>query len=183
MSAKGEINLAPYSFFNGVTDAADRDVLQRRPQGLARLRRGDEGIRLQPRDLGPARPDEPHLGALPARHQRDGAAGLTAAPSRLVKPPRVAAAPCALECKWLQTVALNDVDGTAARRLGGVRPGGRRLHRRPLHQERPARHRRDEADRALRLSRLLGADRELHHAPPGERRRDAAPASRGRKAG
>ena len=40
------------------------------------------------------------------------AAGLTAAPSRLVKPPRVAEAPCALECKWLQTVELKDVDGT-----------------------------------------------------------------------
>ena len=39
------------------------------------------------------------------------AAGLTAAPCRLVKPPRVAEAPCALECKWLQTVELKDVDG------------------------------------------------------------------------
>jgi flavin reductase (DIM6/NTAB) family NADH-FMN oxidoreductase RutF len=38
-------------------------------------------------------------------------AGLEAAPSRLVKPPRVAASPCALECKWLKTVALSDLDG------------------------------------------------------------------------
>jgi flavin reductase (DIM6/NTAB) family NADH-FMN oxidoreductase RutF len=38
-------------------------------------------------------------------------AGLTPAPSRLVKPPRVAEAPCALECRWLNTVELNDVDG------------------------------------------------------------------------
>ena len=37
--------------------------------------------------------------------------GLEAAPSRLVKPPRVAASPCALECKWLQTVRLHDVEG------------------------------------------------------------------------
>jgi flavin reductase (DIM6/NTAB) family NADH-FMN oxidoreductase RutF len=37
--------------------------------------------------------------------------GLESAPSRLVKPPRVAASPCALECKWLQTVRLHDVDG------------------------------------------------------------------------
>ena len=42
MSAKGEINLAPYSFFNGITEpAADRDVLQRGLQGLGRLHRGD----------------------------------------------------------------------------------------------------------------------------------------------
>ena len=38
-------------------------------------------------------------------------AGLTPAPCRLVKPPRVAEAPCALECKWLDTIELNDVDG------------------------------------------------------------------------
>ena len=74
MSAKGEINLAPYSFFNGVTEpAADRDVRQRRPQGFGRLRRGDQGVRLQSRDLGLARADERHLGAAAARRQRDGA--------------------------------------------------------------------------------------------------------------
>ena len=39
------------------------------------------------------------------------AAGLTPAPCRLVKPPRVAESPCALECKLLQVVPLNDVDG------------------------------------------------------------------------
>jgi flavin reductase (DIM6/NTAB) family NADH-FMN oxidoreductase RutF len=38
-------------------------------------------------------------------------AGLTPAPSRLVKPPRVAEAPCALECKWLQTLQLRDLEG------------------------------------------------------------------------
>jgi flavin reductase (DIM6/NTAB) family NADH-FMN oxidoreductase RutF len=38
-------------------------------------------------------------------------AGLEAAPSRLVRPPRVAASPCALECVWLKTVALADLEG------------------------------------------------------------------------
>jgi flavin reductase (DIM6/NTAB) family NADH-FMN oxidoreductase RutF len=38
-------------------------------------------------------------------------AGLTAAPSVKVRPPRVAQAPCALECKLLQIVDLDDVDG------------------------------------------------------------------------
>ena len=37
--------------------------------------------------------------------------GLKPAPSRLVKPPRVAASPCALECKWVQTVSLADYEG------------------------------------------------------------------------
>jgi flavin reductase (DIM6/NTAB) family NADH-FMN oxidoreductase RutF len=38
-------------------------------------------------------------------------AGLEAAPSRLVRPPRVAGAPAALECRWLQTVPLNPLGG------------------------------------------------------------------------
>ncbi|MBN8956399.1 MAG: flavin reductase family protein, partial [Rhizobiales bacterium] len=43
-------------------------------------------------------------------------AGLAAAPSRLIKPPRVAASPCALECRWLQTVRLKDLDGRTLER-------------------------------------------------------------------
>jgi flavin reductase (DIM6/NTAB) family NADH-FMN oxidoreductase RutF len=43
-------------------------------------------------------------------------AGLASAPSRLVRPPRVAASPCALECKLLQIVALDDLDGKPAHR-------------------------------------------------------------------
>jgi flavin reductase (DIM6/NTAB) family NADH-FMN oxidoreductase RutF len=38
-------------------------------------------------------------------------AGLTAAPSRIVRPPRVAEAPAALECRWLQTVPLAPLGG------------------------------------------------------------------------
>ena len=40
-------------------------------------------------------------------------AGLDPVLSVLVKPPRVKASPCAMECKWLQTVRLNDTDGNA----------------------------------------------------------------------
>jgi flavin reductase (DIM6/NTAB) family NADH-FMN oxidoreductase RutF len=43
--------------------------------------------------------------------------GLKAAPSVLIKPPRVEASPCALECKWLQTIRLNDIDGNPAPRF------------------------------------------------------------------
>jgi flavin reductase (DIM6/NTAB) family NADH-FMN oxidoreductase RutF len=39
------------------------------------------------------------------------ASWVKAAPSRLVRPPRVAASPCALECKWLKTVTLTEIDG------------------------------------------------------------------------
>ena len=40
-------------------------------------------------------------------------AGLAAVPCRLVAAPRVAAAPAALECKLLQVIRLNDLDGKA----------------------------------------------------------------------
>jgi flavin reductase (DIM6/NTAB) family NADH-FMN oxidoreductase RutF len=39
-------------------------------------------------------------------------AGLAAAPSRLVAPPRVAEAPAALECRLVEIVHLHDLDGT-----------------------------------------------------------------------
>ena len=44
-------------------------------------------------------------------------AGLEMAPSRLVAPPRVAAAPVALECKVTQVVQLHDVDGEPAKNI------------------------------------------------------------------
>jgi flavin reductase (DIM6/NTAB) family NADH-FMN oxidoreductase RutF len=40
-------------------------------------------------------------------------AGLTPAPSKLVKPPRVAEAPCALECKATQIVQMKGPNGDA----------------------------------------------------------------------
>jgi flavin reductase (DIM6/NTAB) family NADH-FMN oxidoreductase RutF len=40
-------------------------------------------------------------------------AGLKAAPSKLVRPPRVAASPCALECKVTQIVRLEYLPGEA----------------------------------------------------------------------
>ena len=42
---------------------------------------------------------------------RSEPAGLVAAPSRVVKPPRVADAPAALECKLLMVLPLKDLDG------------------------------------------------------------------------
>jgi flavin reductase (DIM6/NTAB) family NADH-FMN oxidoreductase RutF len=44
-------------------------------------------------------------------------AGLEAAPSRHVAPPRVKGSPAALECKLLQIIGLNDLDGRSTERL------------------------------------------------------------------
>ena len=43
-------------------------------------------------------------------------AGLEMAPSRFVKPPRVAGTPAALECKLLSIQQLHDIDGKAVPR-------------------------------------------------------------------
>jgi flavin reductase (DIM6/NTAB) family NADH-FMN oxidoreductase RutF len=48
---------------------------------------------------------------LPRGANEFAAAGLEMAPSRLVAPPRVAASPCALECRVVHVVELPDVSG------------------------------------------------------------------------
>ena len=70
ISSKGEVNLAPYSFFNGVNSKPNVVMFasEGRKDSLTFIEE-NEGVRLQPRDLGPARADERHLGATAARHQ------------------------------------------------------------------------------------------------------------------
>jgi flavin reductase (DIM6/NTAB) family NADH-FMN oxidoreductase RutF len=106
MSAKGEVNLAPYSFFNGITDKPPIVMFSSEgvKDSVAFAEETTEFVcSLATFDLrdqmnGTSAP-------LPRGENEMSATGLEAAPSRLVKPPRVAASPCALECKWLQTSA------------------------------------------------------------------------------
>jgi flavin reductase (DIM6/NTAB) family NADH-FMN oxidoreductase RutF len=56
--------------------------------------------------------------SLPRGESEFAHAGLDTAPSRLVKPPRVAASPVAFECRVTEMVKLKDLDGTdSGRRL------------------------------------------------------------------
>ena len=74
ISAKGEVNLAPYSYFNGVSSRPNLVMFSSEGhKDSVGLHRGDRRIRLQSRDLGFARGDERDLRAAAARHQRDGA--------------------------------------------------------------------------------------------------------------
>jgi len=109
ISGDGVVNLAPYSFFNGV--AANPAVVMFCPGGAARkdsLKNVEEtgefvvnvatdGQRLEVNETSAIVPPEVDEFAL---------AGLEALPSHVVKPPRVAGAPAHLECKHLQTVTL-----------------------------------------------------------------------------
>tara|TARA_B100000214_G_scaffold328419_1_gene267549 strand:- start:287 stop:919 length:633 start_codon:yes stop_codon:yes gene_type:complete len=110
----GVVNLAPFSYFNAI--AADPPCLMYCPNGPKK------GTR-EPKDsLSNAEMTKEFVFNLcshdlrekvnkTARHEPRGEdemekAGLTPAPSVNVKPPRVADAPIALECKYLRTVRL-----------------------------------------------------------------------------
>jgi flavin reductase (DIM6/NTAB) family NADH-FMN oxidoreductase RutF len=114
MSAKGEINLAPYSFFNGVASRPNLVMFssEGRKDSLAFIEETQEFVcNLATFDLRDA------MNKTSAPFERGinemERAGLAPAPSRLVKPPRVAASPCALECVLLQIVPMDDMNGRA----------------------------------------------------------------------
>jgi flavin reductase (DIM6/NTAB) family NADH-FMN oxidoreductase RutF len=112
MSVKGEINLAPYSFFNAVSD--DPPIVMFSSDGykdsLTFVAETKEFVcNFANFELRSAVVE---TSATFARGVNEmAAARLAPAPSRLVRPPRVAAAPAALECKLLQIVALDNLDG------------------------------------------------------------------------
>jgi len=111
-NGKGDINLAPYSFFNGVASRPPLVMFasEGRKDSLAFIEENGEFVcNLATWDLRDAM--NATSAPLPRGANEMAHAGLAAAPSRLVKPPRVAASPCALECKLLQIVSLSDLDG------------------------------------------------------------------------
>jgi flavin reductase (DIM6/NTAB) family NADH-FMN oxidoreductase RutF len=116
MSANGEINLSPYSFFNAFSD---------RPHIVGF---SSEGRKDAMTFVEETREFVCNLATFELRSQMNATSaplprgeseivhsGLTQAPSRLVRPPRVAEAPAALECKWLQTVPLKPLGGGEGR--------------------------------------------------------------------
>ncbi len=112
MSRNGEINLSPYSYFNAVGDRPPVVVFS--SEGMKDAASFVEetgefvcnfvtyGLR-EKMNLTSA--------PLPRGENEMAFAGLTPAPSVLVKPPRVAEAPAALECKLLQIVRLTSLAG------------------------------------------------------------------------
>ncbi|KAB0265669.1 flavin reductase family protein [Microvirga brassicacearum] len=112
MSAEGEINLSPYSFFNAISEKPPMVAFSSsgRKDALTFIEETKEFVcNLATYDLR----DKMNLtsAVLPRGESEMVHAGLAAAPSRLVKPPRVAEALAALECKWLQTIPLVPLEG------------------------------------------------------------------------
>ncbi|MCC8967096.1 flavin reductase family protein [Bradyrhizobium sp. Pear76] len=107
LSADGVPNLAPYSYFNLV--AAKPGVVMFGSSSLKDSQRnveqtGEFVCNLATWDLREA----VNRSSVPAGPEVDEFAltGLKTAPSRWVRPPRVAMAPAALECRYIETVAL-----------------------------------------------------------------------------
>ncbi len=115
MDRAGRLNLAPYSFFNAVSGEPDMVMFSStgRKDAMTFAQEGGEFVcSLATFDLRDA------VNATSAPLDRGVSefdhAGLATTPSRKVRPPRVAASPAALECKWLQTVPLVPLGGGEA---------------------------------------------------------------------
>ncbi|WP_210484515.1 flavin reductase family protein [Microvirga antarctica] len=112
MSAEGAINLSPYSFFNAVSERPPMVAFSSngRKDAVTFIEETGEFVcNLATYDLR----DAMNLtsATLPRGESEMIHAGLASTPSRMVKPPRVADALAALECKWLRTIPLVPLDG------------------------------------------------------------------------
>ncbi|MFT6676928.1 MAG: flavin reductase (DIM6/NTAB) family NADH-FMN oxidoreductase RutF [Sulfitobacter sp.] len=121
LSKNGQVNLAPYSFFNAIAGKPPMVMIS------------SEGIKDSITNIRDTGEFVVNLATLVLAEKmnetsRDhGAdinefepAGLTPIQSRLVAPPRVAESPAALECRVTQMVALPDLKGDPGERLMAI---------------------------------------------------------------
>ncbi|HWI72481.1 MAG TPA: flavin reductase family protein [Baekduia sp.] len=108
----GELNLAPYSFFNAVCDRPP--MLMFSSSGM----KDSAAFAHETREFVwnlPTYALREEMNAtsehLPRGVSEFAHVGLSMAPARLVSVPRVAESPVALECRVTQTLELRDVDG------------------------------------------------------------------------
>jgi flavin reductase (DIM6/NTAB) family NADH-FMN oxidoreductase RutF len=115
LGADGSVNLAPYSFFNafcytppiiGFSSTAEKDSLRNARETGAFV------WNLVTRELGAAMNET--SAAVPYGVDEFERAGLKKAPSRLVAPPRVAAAKVNFECKVADIIRLKSAAGVSA---------------------------------------------------------------------
>ncbi len=112
LDAQGRPNLAPYSFFNAVSSRPHIVMFgsDGRKHSVANIEATGEFVcSLATWALREA--VNATSAPLPEGVSEFEAAGLEAAPSRLVRPPRVAEAPAALECKLIKSEAISGLDG------------------------------------------------------------------------
>jgi len=113
---QGRVNLAPYSFFNAVCEnppivafsSSSRKDTQNNVEAT-----GEFVVNLATKSL--AENMNASSASVPHEVNEFELARLTPAPCRLVKPPRVADSPAALECKLLLALPLKDLAGNLTR--------------------------------------------------------------------
>jgi flavin reductase (DIM6/NTAB) family NADH-FMN oxidoreductase RutF len=108
----GRVNLAPYSFFNGVASRPPMVMFssEGHKDSITNIKATGEFVcSLATWDLREAMNET--SAPMPHGANEMERARLDPAPSRLVRPPRVKASPCALECRLLRIVALDDLEG------------------------------------------------------------------------
>jgi flavin reductase (DIM6/NTAB) family NADH-FMN oxidoreductase RutF len=114
-NAAGVPNLAPYSFFNAVCSTPPLIAFSSagRKDSLANAEATGEFVwNMATRALADAM--NASSATVPPEVDEFVLAGLEAAPSRLVRPPRVAASPASLECRVVAIHELKGVDGRSA---------------------------------------------------------------------
>jgi len=114
MNGQGDINLAPYSFFNGISSRPALVMFSSEglKDSVSFIRETGEFVcNLATWDLRTQM--NATSAPLPRGVNEMERAGLAQAPSRLVKPPRVAASPCVLECKLIKFVPIESAGGMA----------------------------------------------------------------------
>jgi flavin reductase (DIM6/NTAB) family NADH-FMN oxidoreductase RutF len=115
LNAKGDLNLSPYSFFNMVSGKPPVVMFssengEKQKDAASYIAETKEFVcNLVTWDLR----DQMNLTSppYPTGVNEMEKAGLEPAPSRLVKVPRVAASPCAFECKLLKFIELDTIEG------------------------------------------------------------------------
>jgi flavin reductase (DIM6/NTAB) family NADH-FMN oxidoreductase RutF len=115
IGASGDVNLAPYSFFNAIGEGPPMLAFSSAGRKDSATFAGEVSEfvwNLATWDLREAMNQT--SATLPRGESEFAHAGLEMAPSRLVAPPRVAASPCAMECKVVHATELTDVDGNPA---------------------------------------------------------------------
>ena len=114
ISPEGVLNVAPYSFFNVVSYnpatvifSSSRHAGDKRKDTLANIENtGEFVVNIVVDDIAEAM--NMTAAEYPAEDSEFDIAGLSAAPSDLVKPPRVAESPVNLECKLNQIITLGE---------------------------------------------------------------------------
>jgi flavin reductase (DIM6/NTAB) family NADH-FMN oxidoreductase RutF len=118
MSRAGALNLAPYSYFNGFSS---------HPRIVGFSSEGDKDSSSFAEETGEfvwsmatwelREQMNATAASLPRGESEFDHARLETAPSRLVRPPRVARSPAAMECRVTQVIRLNDVAGAPLQRV------------------------------------------------------------------